>query len=91
MNSPVARRIAPSQLFSRRLIPRASLVAAAVAIGVSLSASGDTWTNLSPTGTPPVARSRHSSVYDPGPNRLIVFGGQVEEPDGCTLNPRNDT
>ncbi len=33
------------------------------------------WTQLSPTGTPPSARSLHRAVYDAATNRLIVFGG----------------
>lgn len=34
------------------------------------------WTELKPTGTPPSARQAHVVAYDPGSNRLIVFGGQ---------------
>jgi hypothetical protein len=34
-----------------------------------------TWTQLSPSGPAPVARELTSAVYDPGSNRLIVFGG----------------
>jgi len=33
------------------------------------------WTTLTPTGTPPVARSQHSAIYDPVRDRVIVFGG----------------
>jgi hypothetical protein len=33
------------------------------------------WTQLSPTGGPPVPRIFHTAVYDPGSNRMIVFGG----------------
>jgi hypothetical protein len=35
-----------------------------------------TWTQLSPAaGAAPDARAFHSSVYDPGSNRTIIFGG----------------
>src|SRR5437588_1390780 len=41
-------------------------------------ASGQTWTQLSPSGTPPSPRGFHgaSAVYDPSSNRMIVFGGR---------------
>jgi len=34
------------------------------------------WTQLVPGVTAPQGRYAHSAVYDPGSNRLIVFGGQ---------------
>jgi hypothetical protein len=34
-----------------------------------------TWQTLSPGGTSPPLRDDHSAVYDPGSNRLMVFGG----------------
>jgi len=40
-----------------------------------------TWTQLSPSGTPPSARFGHSAIYDPIRDRMIVFGG------GATLGP----
>jgi len=33
------------------------------------------WTRLNPAGTPPPARSCHTSIYDPVRDRMIVFGG----------------
>ncbi len=33
------------------------------------------WTSVSPSGSAPAPRLRHSSVYDPSTNSLIVFGG----------------
>jgi len=39
-----------------------------------------TWTQLSPAGTPPAARSGHSAVYDNANDRMIIFGGT----DGTT-------
>jgi len=33
------------------------------------------WTQLAPTGTPPVGRRRHAGIYDPVRDRLVVFGG----------------
>lgn len=34
-----------------------------------------TWTQVTPTGTPPAARSGAGAVYDATLNRMIVFGG----------------
>lgn len=33
------------------------------------------WTQLSPTGTPPSARGYHSAVYDAANNRMVIFAG----------------
>ena len=33
------------------------------------------WLQLTPTGTPPSARSGHTAIYDPIRDRMIVFGG----------------
>jgi hypothetical protein len=42
----------------------------------ALSLAGNpTWTQLAPTGTPPNLRYRHSAIYDPFRDRMIVFGG----------------
>jgi hypothetical protein len=41
-----------------------------------------TWVQLSPSGTPPPARSNHTAVYNPTTNRMIIFGGN----DGGGLN-----
>ena len=40
------------------------------------------WSMLTPTGTPPSARSNHSAIYDPVRDRMVVFGGA----DGSYLN-----
>jgi len=34
------------------------------------------WTQLSPSGTAPAARTTQGGVYDPGSNTLMIFGGQ---------------
>ncbi len=34
-----------------------------------------TWTQLAPTGTPPSVRNRHTAIYDPVRDRMLVFGG----------------
>src|ERR1022692_3015458 len=48
-----------------------------------------TWTRLSPAGTPPDPRTDSSAIYDGGSNSMIVFGGNDT---GCTFDPRlNDT
>jgi hypothetical protein len=41
------------------------------------------WSELTTAGTPPTARKHHSLIYDPGSNRLIVFGGCADY--GCTI------
>src|SRR6266849_10609060 len=33
------------------------------------------WTQLSPSGTPPAARLLHTAVYDAANNLMTVFGG----------------
>ena len=38
-----------------------------------------TWTQLTPLGTPPSARSSHSAVYDPVRDRTVVFGGSSSD------------
>jgi hypothetical protein len=52
----------------------------ALAMGVILlaaqeDATAQSWTELSPTGGPPVVRIGHSAVHNPANNRMIVFGG----------------
>jgi len=37
--------------------------------------AANNWALLTPSGTPPSARSYHSMVWDGGGNRLIMFGG----------------
>ncbi len=42
----------------------------------SLSLTGPpTWSQLSPSGAPPLGRASHTAIYDPGQDRMIVFGG----------------
>ncbi len=38
-------------------------------------ASNTNFIGLSPDGPPPSGRAYHSAVYDPGSNRMLVFGG----------------
>ena len=33
------------------------------------------WSQLTPTGTPPAGRTSSAGVYDPGQDRLVVYGG----------------
>lgn len=35
------------------------------------------WTQLSPTGTAPIARSAHSAFYDSTNNRMVIHGGMT--------------
>jgi hypothetical protein len=47
----------------------------------SLSLSGTTvWTKLTPAGSPPPLRNRHSAVYDSANRRMFVFGGESGSP-----------
>jgi uncharacterized repeat protein (TIGR02543 family) len=46
-----------------------------------------TWSLMTPTGTPPSARSFHSAVYDGPRNRMVIFGGY----SGSASTPQNDT
>jgi hypothetical protein len=43
------------------------------------------WITPSPTGTAPAARYSHTAVYDPGTDRMIVFGG-----NNCSSTYYND-
>jgi hypothetical protein len=36
---------------------------------------GTSWTQLAPLGVPPSGRSDHAMVYEPGFDRLVIFGG----------------
>jgi hypothetical protein len=38
-------------------------------------ADGPAWAQLTPSGTPPSARSGHSAIYDPVRDCMVVFGG----------------
>ncbi len=56
----------------------------AIALGFALAAGNQalaqTWTQLTPGGTPPLVRNSHSAVYDPATNQMIVFGGRGGAP-----------
>jgi hypothetical protein len=41
----------------------------------ALSMATLAWTQLTPTGTPPIVRAGHSAIYDPVRDRMVVFGG----------------
>ena len=48
----------------------------------SLSLSGTpTWTLLAPLGTPPVARTNHTAIYDPVRDRMLIYGGFRSDPN----------
>jgi hypothetical protein len=34
-----------------------------------------TWSQLAPSGGPPIPRSRHGAIYDPIRDRMVMFGG----------------
>jgi Galactose oxidase, central domain len=54
----------------RRIVPPVAVIL------LAHSACAQTWTELSPSGTPPVARGATTGVYDPTTDRMIVFGGR---------------
>jgi hypothetical protein len=37
------------------------------------------WTKLLPTGGPPIGRGRHTAIYDPIEDRMLVFGGYTSD------------
>ena len=45
-------------------------------------AAAQAWTQLAPTGGPPIARFVHSAVFNTVSNRMIVFGG-IDGGSGC--------
>ena len=50
---------------------------------LSLSSVLPTWTHLSPSGTPPVARAYASAMLDTTNDRVLIFGGaQVQNSNG---------
>jgi galactose oxidase-like protein len=56
-------------------------------IAVGPATAQQTWTQLSPSGGPPPIRESHTAVFDPGSNRMIVFGGtEANGPVGTLLN-----
>jgi hypothetical protein len=60
----------------------------ALSVLFSLQANAQSWLALQPTGTLPFARSQATAVWDPGTNRLILFGGTS---NGCaTSSALND-
>jgi N-acetylneuraminic acid mutarotase len=44
--------------------------------------AANTWTDLSPGGAVPAARSGHSMAYDPETQRVILFGGTQDSDEG---------
>lgn len=51
-----------------------------VLFATATSAAADTWTELTPTGTPPAPRYSAGSAYDTSNDRLILFSGQDATP-----------
>jgi hypothetical protein len=51
----------------------------------AIGSSQPMWVQLSPTGTPPPARTNASAVYDAASNRMIVFGGDDGAPAPATF------
>jgi hypothetical protein len=43
----------------------------------ALNLPGGTWTQLAPTGTPPLARYEHTAVFDSRRDRMLVYGGHT--------------
>ena len=58
-----------------RVIPQQLFFFFILTFAFTSIANGETWTQLSPTGGPPAVRSYPTSVYDPGSNRMIIYGG----------------
>jgi predicted small integral membrane protein len=47
-------------------------------------AGGPVWSESAPAGILPALRSWHTAIYDPVRDRMLVFGGYYDEPDGNT-------
>ncbi len=63
---------------NRTTLRFAAVVAAVTlsfASGVQADSVDSAWTQLTPSGSTPAARTTHTSVYDEIHNRMIVFGG----------------
>lgn len=55
----------------------------------ALDLATEQWSELSPSGTAPSARSNASAVYDADSDAFIVFGGSTSV-SGLSFTPRND-
>jgi Galactose oxidase, central domain/FlgD Ig-like domain/Kelch motif len=44
------------------------------------------WSPMATAGTPPIARQRHTAVYDPHRDRMIVFGGSYFDGSQIRVN-----
>jgi hypothetical protein len=44
-----------------------------------------TWTQLAPSGGPPLTREYHAAIYDPSSNRMTVYAGAHCTSSGCGL------
>jgi hypothetical protein len=53
-----------------------------IAAACANQAAAQAWTQLAPTGGPPVARQLHTAVFNTVSNRMIVFGG-LDGGSGC--------
>lgn len=49
----------------------------------ALGGTGLNWFLVHPSGTPPAPRFGHSAGYDPGSNRMIIFGGAEGRSSPC--------
>jgi hypothetical protein len=49
----------------------------------ALGGTGLNWFQIRATGTPPAPRFGHSAGYDPGSNRMIIFGGAEGRSSPC--------
>lgn len=47
-----------------------------LALGVCTPAAAQSWTQLNPTGAPPIGRAHAATGYDAASNQMIVFGGR---------------
>jgi outer membrane protein assembly factor BamB len=45
---------------------------------LDLTPGSENWTQLTPAGTPPCPRTEITGIYDPVNNRLIFFGGDID-------------
>src|SRR5262249_27335544 len=68
-------------------LPTASLNETWVLKGLNGVSDKADWVQLIPSNSPPPGRRRHTAVYNPTSNRMIIFGG---DPTGCGQSKYND-
>lgn len=56
----------------------------------TLSLASGIWSQLAPSGIAPVGREGHGALYEPGRQRMVVFGGRYDDVNDGTHHFLND-